>query len=329
MNLEMKNIFVTGGSGFLGSHILYKLAIEGYEPIAIKRKKSNLENVQKLFSKNNQEDLFNNIKWMNCDLEDFLSLEKCLQTIDVVFHCAGFVSFNKKDKNTIYETNYIGTKNLINLCLKKSVSKFCHVSSISTLSNNGSKLIDENDWFTFSGKKSHYAISKYLGEMEVWRGFSEGLKGFIINPSLIIGPGDQNSLFGKMIPKIKNNTFFYPQGGTGFVDVRDVAGIIITLAKNNINHQRYIINSENLSFKKLLFLFAKITNGRKPTVKINNNIIGLFIIINKLINPYNNLNLSMIDFFNSNSKYCNQKIQAELNYKFIPIKKSISDIIYL
>jgi len=327
MNLEMKNIFVTGGSGFLGSHILYKLAIEGYEPIAIKRKKSNLKNIQKLFSKNNQDNLFNNIKWMNCDLEDFFSLERCLHKNDVVFHCAGFVSFNKKDKNKIYEINYIGTKNLINLCLKKSVSKFCHVSSIATLSNNGPKLIDENDWFTFSGKKSHYAISKYLGEMEVWRGFSEGLKGFIINPSLIIGPGDQNSLFGKMTPKIKNNTFFYPQGGTGFVDVRDVARIIITLAKNNMNHQRYIINSENLSFKKLLFLFAEITNGKKPTVKINNSIIGLFIKINKLINPYNNLSLSMMDFFKSNSKYCNHKIKAELNYKFIPIKKSISDII--
>ena len=136
MNLEMKNIFVTGGSGFLGGHILYRLTRDGYNPIAIKRKTSNLENIKEIFYQNNQANLFNNIKWLNCDLDNVVVLEKNLQKNDVVFHCAGFVSFNKHDKNKIYDTNYIGTKNLVNLCLKKSISQFCHVSSIATLSNN-------------------------------------------------------------------------------------------------------------------------------------------------------------------------------------------------
>ncbi len=327
MILEMKNIFVTGGSGFLGGHLLYKLIINGYQPIAIKRKKSNLNNVKNIFYKKKQSELFKNIKWINCDLEDVLTLEKTLKKDDTVFHCAGFVSFNKNEIPNIYRTNYIGTKNLINICLKKSISKFCHVSSIATLSNDENKIIDESNWFTFCNKKSPYAISKYLGEMEVWRGFSEGLNGFIINPSLIIGPQDQNSLFGKMIPKIKRTTLFYPKGGTGFVDVRDVANILIELEKNNVNHQRYIINNENLSFKELFFMLAEATNGIKPKFKINNNIIRLYIIINKLFNPYNKLNLSIMDFFKAHSKYCNKKIKEELNYKFINIKKSIIDII--
>lgn len=327
MNLEMKNIFVTGGSGFLGGHVLYKLAENGYKPIAIKRKTSNIDNTRKIFHLNNQIDLFNNIKWLDCDLKDVVTLENNLRKNDVVFHCAGFVSFNKNEKHKIYETNYTGTKNLVNICIKKSISKFCYVSSIATLSNNENKIVNENDWFTFPNKKSHYAISKYLGEMEVWRAFSEGLNGFIINPSLIIGPEDKSSLFGKMMPKIKYMSFFYPEGGTGFVDVRDVANIIIALAKKNINHQRYIINNENLSFKKLLFIFSKSANGVKPKFRISNNLIRFFIIINKIINPYNKLSLSMVDFFKSNSKYCNQKIKKELNYKFINIKKSINDII--
>lgn len=323
----MKNIIVTGGSGFLGGHLLYKLTGEGYKPIAIKRKSSNLNNVKKIFYQNNQTNLFHNINWVDGSLEDLSRIEKNFKKGSTIFHCAGFVSFKKNEKNIIYETNYIGTKNLINLCLKKSISSFCHVSSIAALSNIDNKITNETNWFTFSNKKSDYAISKYLGEMEAWRGFSEGLQGFIINPSLIIGPGDKNSLFGRIVPKIKKNTIFYPQGGTGFVDVRDVANILIQLAKNNVNHQRYIINSENLSFKELLFLFAKHTNGTVPKFKIYNNIIRLFIIINKLINPYNKLNLNMIDFFKSNSKYCNQKIKSELNYKFITIKKSIEEIL--
>ena len=327
MILDMKNIFVTGGSGFLGGHLLYKLVINGHSPLAIKRKNSQLKNVKNIFLMNQKIHLYKKIQWENCDLKNILKLEKKLEKIDTVFHCAGLVSFNKNDHDNIFETNYIGTKNLVNLCLKKSVNKFCHVSSIATLSNNEThQTLNEKNWFSFTKEKSNYAISKYLGEMEVWRGFSEGLNGFILNPSLIIGPGDTNSLFGKMTPKLKNGTLFYPNGGTGFVDVRDVANILIELEKVNLNHERYIINSENLSFKELLSLFSENTHSIKPKFIISNYLIGFFIIINKLLNPYNTLSLDMIHFFKSHTKYCNKKIINALNYKFIKIKKSIIDI---
>ena len=93
--------------------------------------------------------------------------------------------------------------------------------------------------------------------MEVWRGFSEGLSGFIINPSLIIGPGDTNSLFSNMIKKLKNTTIFYPKGGTGFVDVRDVANILIKLEELKPKNERYIVNGANLSFKDFVEIFSK------------------------------------------------------------------------
>ena len=326
MKLEMKNILVTGGSGFLGGYLLYKLTALGYKPTAIKRTSSNLTFIKKIFSKKKQTKLFNNIKWVDCDLHDIVNLKKNINENDVVFHCAGCVSFNKNDVHKIYKTNYVGTKNLINICLEKSILKFCHVSSIATMANNN-KTINENNWFSQSNENKHYAISKHFGEMEVWRGFAEGLKGFIVNPSLIIGPEDTTSLFGKMIPIIKKSTFFFPNGGTGFVDVRDVANILIKLNEKNANHMRYIINSENLSFKKVLYLFAKKTNGIKPRFKINNTVIKFFILINILTNPYNKLSLNMIDFFKSNSKYSNDKIKKELSYKFISVEQSIIDIL--
>jgi len=327
MILDMKNIFVTGGTGFLGSHLLYKLVLNGYSPLAIKRKNSQLKSVKNIFSINKKIHLYENIKWENCDLKNIFKLEKKLDKIDTVFHCAGLVSFNKNDKDDLFETNYIGSKNLVNLCLKKPIKKFCHVSSIATLSNNTTdQILNEKNWFSFTKEKSNYAISKHLGEMEIWRGFSEGLNGFIINPSLIIGPGDTHSLFGKMTKKLKTGTLFYPNGGTGFVDVRDVANILIELEKVNINHERYIINSENLSFKELLVLFAENTHSVKPKFIISTYLIVLFIIINKLLNPYNTLSLDMVYFFKSHTKYCNNKIKKALNYKFIKIKQSIVDI---
>jgi len=324
----MKNILVTGGTGFVGSHLLFKLVKRGHTPIALKREESKFDIIKNLFNKNNSDFLFKKIKWVNCELYDLINLEKYIKSIDTIFHCAGYVSFKKNEKNKIFETNYLGTKNLINLSLKHTVSKFCHVSSIATLSNsNNNNSISEGDWFSINEKKSPYANSKYLGEMEVWRGFNEGLKGFIINPSLIIGPNNKNSLFGKMFTKLINNTIFYPNGGTGFVDVRDVSEILILLAEKNIHNERYIINNRNLTFKELIKLIAKNTNKKEPKYKISTNLIKLFIIINKVFNPFNYLNFSMVDFLKSYSKYSNKKIIDELNFKFIPIEKTIKEMV--
>ena len=324
----MKNVLVTGGTGFVGSHLLFKLVKRGHTPIALKREESKFDIIKNLFNKNNSDFLFKKIKWVNCELYDLINLEKYIKSIDTIFHCAGYVSFKKNEKNKIFETNYLGTKNLINLSLKHTVSKFCHVSSIATLSNsNNNNSISEGDWFSINEKKSPYANSKYLGEMEVWRGFNEGLKGFIINPSLIIGPNNKNSLFGKMFTKLINNTIFYPNGGTGFVDVRDVSEILILLAEKNIYNERYIINNRNLTFKELIKLIAKNTNKKEPKYKISTNLIKLFIIINKVFNPFNYLNFSMVDFLKSYSKYSNKKIIDELNFKFIPIEKTIKEMV--
>ena len=324
----MKNILVTGGTGFVGSHLLFNLVKRGHTPIALKRKESKFDVIKNLFIKNNSDFLFKKIKWVNCELYDLINLEKYIKSIDTIFHCAGYVSFKKSEKNKIFETNYLGTKNLINLSLKHNVSKFCHVSSIATLSNsNNNNSISEDDWFSINEKKSHYANSKYLGEMEVWRGFNEGLKGFIINPSLIIGPNDKNSLFGKMFPKLIKNTIFYPNGGTGFVDVRDVSEILILLAEKNIHNERYIINNRNLTFKELIKLIAKNTNKKEPKYKIGTNLFKLYILINKVFNPFSDLNFSMIDFLKSYSRYSNKKIIDELDFKFIPMEKTIKEIV--
>ena len=113
----MKNILVTGGTGFVGSHLLFNLVKRGHTPIALKRKESKFDVIKNLFIKNNSDFLFKKIKWVNCELYDLINLEKYIKPIDTIFHCAGYVSFKKSEKNKIFETNYLGTKNLINLSL--------------------------------------------------------------------------------------------------------------------------------------------------------------------------------------------------------------------
>ena len=330
----MSKTLVTGGTGFLGAHILYYLTNNNESPIALKRKNSCLKKIKNIFLSHGDSNLilFKKIKWKEVDLLDFYNTGKELKEVDTVFHCAAIVSFNTKMKNQLLDTNYYATKNLINFSLIHNVSKFCFISSVATLSKDiNQAFFDEESWFSWSDKKSNYAISKYLAEMEVWRGFSEGLNGFIVNPSLIIGPGDDNGLFATMIKKLGNKTMFYPKGSSGFVDVRDVAKIVLKLAKLNVTNERYIINAYNMSFKKLLHIFAIKMNTTKPSVPINKSIVSIYLILSKLINSIIGkktlLTNEMLEFLDGDLNYSNQKIKNKLNYQFIEFSKSLEETI--
>ena len=214
----MEKILVTGGTGLVGAHLLFQLTYLGKNPIVIKRANSDVKNVKKVFAyySTNFENLFNQIKWIECDILDICQLDKVIESVSCIYHVAALVSFNSALKNQMLENNTTGTSNVVDCALKHNIQKICHVSSIATLGSNEQNKVDENciwDWTN----KSSYAISKYLAEMEVWRAFGEGLKGFIVNPSLIIGPGFWDSGIGTIIKNSKNISPFYPQGSCGAV----------------------------------------------------------------------------------------------------------------
>jgi len=330
----MSKILVTGGTGFLGAHILYYLTNNNESPIALKRKNSCFKKIKNIFLKHGDSNLilFKKIKWKEVDLLDFYNTGKVLKGIDIVFHSAAIVSFNNKMKDQLLDTNYYATKNLINFSLIHNVSKFCFISSVATLSKDVDQpFFDEESWFSWSDKKSNYAISKYLAEMEVWRGFSEGLSGFIVNPSLIIGPGDDNGLFATMINKLGNKTIFYPKGSSGFIDVRDVAQIVLKLEKLNVTNERYLINAYNMSFKKLLTIFAKKMNTKKPIIPIKKSIVNIYLLLSKVINSVIGKNTlltnEMLEFLDGDLNYSNKKIQNILNHQFIEFNKSLEETI--
>ncbi len=330
----MRKIIVTGGTGFLGSYILYYLINNNEKPIAIKRKNSSFETIKNIFLRQGDKNLklFKKIKWKEIDLLDYYNVGEVLKDADIIFHCAALVSFDSKEKENLLNTNYHATKNLINFSLIHNISKFCYVSSVATLSKDINQTIyDESSWFSWTDKKSNYAISKYLAEMEVWRGFAEGLNGFIINPSLIIGPGDKNGLFSNLIKKVGNKTLFFPKGSSGFVDVRDVAQIMIKLEKLNVINERYIINAQNKSFKDVMSFFSKKLKNKKPSVPISRKIIKFYLIISNLYSfifrkkPL--FTSEMLDFIDKKLNYSNQKIVNKLNYNFIKFEKSLDDSI--
>lgn len=237
-------VLVTGGTGFLGSYIIKYLIEKGYSVRAIRRS-------NKLPSWL-PASVFKNVEWVEGDVLDVVSLEDATEGIDTVIHSAAMVSFGNKDRKAMYQTNVDGTANVVNIALEKNIKRFVHISSVAALGRTaGGGHVDEEKKWEESKVNTHYAKSKYKAEVEVWRGIGEGLNAVILNPSTILGYGDWHTGSCGIFKNIHDGFKWYTTGINGFVDVKDVAKATILLMESGITEQRFIVNGDNWTFKKL------------------------------------------------------------------------------
>ena len=249
-------ILLTGGAGLLGSELIRQLLAAGKQVTAIYHQSPVLIE-------------HTNLRLVRCDILDVCALEELMQGVEQVYHCAGYVSFAPDDTEKLYKINVEGTANLVNAALDAGVSKFVHVSSVAALGRyNVNGLVDENMQWVQGDKNSKYAFSKYLGEMEVWRAVAEGLNALIVNPSIILGAGNWNAGSTKIFKTMYNELAWYTEGSSGFVDVKDVAAIMILLMEADIQSERFIVNGHNSSFRNVFNLIADGFNKRKPYKKV-------------------------------------------------------------
>ncbi len=251
-------VLVTGGTGFLGAYIIKHLIEKGHPVRAIKRASST---VPFFLPKNISE----KVQWFEADILDVRQLDEAMKNVSAIIHAAAKVSFHKSDKKTLYTTNVEGCANVVNVALENNIQRFIHISSVAALgrTSHGEKVNEKKEWKDAS-TNTHYAISKHRGEMEVWRGFAEGLKGVILNPSTILGYGDWNTSSCAIFKNVYNEFPYYTEGINGFVDVNDVACAAVALLETDISRERFIINSDNYSFKKIFDLIAEGFNKKKP-----------------------------------------------------------------
>jgi len=265
---KSKNIFVTGGTGFLGSYILRYLLAQGYTNIrALKRASSPMLLV---------EDIKDKIEWIEGDLMDLFLLEDVMQDTDQVYHAAAIVTASKKEEALMKKINGEGTANVVNAANYCNIEKLLHVSSIAVLGKQKKvqHLSEKNHWLPGEFNNA-YAISKYMGEQEVWRGMAEGLNAVIINPSVIIGSGIWGQGTTGLFDKVHQGLPFYPIGSTGFVDVRDVARMSIQLMESDISNQRVIANAVDLTYQNFFTTIAHLLNKKPPGIKATPFLSGL------------------------------------------------------
>ena len=248
-------IFLTGATGLIGSQIARKLLEQNYAIRALKRKTSDLSLVK---------DIAHRIEWVEGDILDVLFLNECLKGVDSVIHAAAIVSFAKRSQDQMMKVNVQGTANMVNAALKNNIQQFCHISSVSALGRGKSQIIDETSKWEDSNENTNYGKSKYMAELEVWRAMEEGLNAVIINPSVALGPGLLNSGSTRIFKYILNQSPFYTPGEMNYIDVRDVAEIVIQLLEKKIHSGRFILNAGKISYKDLFGKIAEGFNKRKP-----------------------------------------------------------------
>lgn len=256
-------ILVTGGTGFLGSYIIKLLVEKGYAVRAIRRSNKLPSWIPARIFDNTST---GSVEWVEGDILDVVALEDAMEGVDTIIHTAAVVSFTKKERKNMYQVNVDGTSNVVNIALEKNINRLVHISSVASLGRTaaGGHVNEEKKWEE-SKVNTHYAKSKYKAEVEVWRGVSEGLDAVILNPATILGYGDWHSSSCALFKNIYDGFKWYTSGINGFVDVEDVARAVVLLMESNITEQRFIINGDSWSFKKLQDTIADEFGKKRPS----------------------------------------------------------------
>lgn len=328
-------ILVTGGTGLVGSHLLFQLLKSNMAIRAIYRREKTLKRVKHVFSyfSDDAETLFNKIEWIEADINNIPQLQAAFKSITHVYHCAAFVSFEPDKYRLLRKINIEGTANIVNLCLSHKVEKMCYVSSIATIGHqsNPEKLIDEHTEWNPEDDNNVYAITKYGAELEVWRGTQEGLDAVIVNPGIIIGAGYWNGgSSGNMFKRMHNGMSYYTTGITGFVDVWDVVNAMQWLMTSTIKNEGFILVAESLSFKTVQTKIAEALEVKPPTKEAKPWILGIAWRLDwlnqKLFGKRRSLSKQAAKSTIRISKYDNTKLKNALDFEFKPINTSIDEV---
>lgn len=248
-------VLVTGGTGFLGAYILKNLIEKGFTVRATRRSAA-----LPFFIPS---EILEKVEWVDADVLDVVSLEDALEGVWAVIHAAAIVSFDRKDRDKMYQVNVEGTANVVNCAVESGVKRLIHVSSVAALGRTSRKeMVTEEKKWEDNSSNTHYAISKHHAEMHVYRGFAEGLEGVVINPSTILGYGNWHQSSCAIFKNAYKGFNWYTKGVNGFVGVEDVAEATVQLLESDISQERYILNAENWPFQKLFNTIAD--NFGKP-----------------------------------------------------------------
>ncbi|WP_445737679.1 NAD-dependent epimerase/dehydratase family protein [Mariniflexile sp.] len=326
-------VLVTGGTGLVGAHLLYKLVGNNEKVRAIYRNERKLQQVKDVFGTytSNYKVLFESIEWVQADILDIPALTEAFKDVLYVYHCAAFVSFEPDKYHLLRKTNIEGTANIVNLCISNTIKKLCYVSSVATLGTplKNEAITEETNWNP-EEDNNVYAITKYGAEMEVWRGTQEGLNMVMVNPGVILGAGIWKYGTGSLFKRAHNGLKFYTSGTVALVSVEDVVTAMVALMKSDITNERYVLVAENWTYKQFLQTLAasvKVKPPKKMASRLFLNVVWkLDWLTHKLTGKRRQLTKQLTHSLTTESHYSNDKLKSVINYNFKDVKDTILEV---
>jgi dihydroflavonol-4-reductase len=311
-------ILVTGASGFIGQNLVPRLIQLGHDVRTFGRASAAPQALAKL-----------GVEHARGDVTNPEQVAAAVKDCEMVFHLAGLVSYRKKDQARQYAVNVLGTRHVMQACLREKVGRVVHTSSVAAfgLPRKG-EIGNEEIEYNLKGLGLAYCDTKHEGEQEVMKFYSNGLNVIILNPGIIFGEGDthphHHAIFAAMS---KGSLIGVPPGGVTFSDIHDVVDAYISCLSKGRFGQRYSIVSSNLSFKEAASIFAKLNGARAPLFKIPGAVlVGLGTFAEDVL-PAFGVNppltrqaawLSQHDIFFGSEKAC-----AELDFHQTPFEETV------
>lgn len=256
----MATALVTGATGFLGAWVARVLVEAGHEVRILRRSSSRLDALGDL-----------PVEHHIGDVTTPDSLPAAVDGVDWVFHVAAVADYWRSGKDKIYHVNVDGTRALLHACEQAGVERFIFTSSGAALGfDPDQRHVDESYLFSIDPRLTPYGHSKFLAEAEVYQALARGLDCVIVNPSVILGPGDLNLISGSLVIEIaKGRVPFLPtQGGVTVIDVRDVAMSHLRAAEVGQTGERYLLGTVNISHRALMRLIAEVVGVKPPYIPL-------------------------------------------------------------
>lgn len=323
-------IFVTGGTGVLGSQLLFDLSEGGAEIRALYRteaKRNRLKQFFQHFDPANGLARFEKIDWVEGDILDVVTLEEHMMGCDYVYHCAALVSFHKRDFNQLIKLNREGTANVVNIALTIGVKKLCYASSNAAIGGTAKAIVTEKTSWKNTPTTSGYSISKYSAEKEVWRGTEEGLDAVMVNPCVILGAGNWDESSLTLMRTLQKGSKYYPPGKNATVDARDVSRIMIKLMNSDIKNERFLCIGSNQSFKELMDEVAKQLKVKPPRklvkrwmVSVARRLLGFASVFTR---KKPSITKETVNTLFSEREYSNAKVKSTLNEEFYSLEETV------
>jgi dihydroflavonol-4-reductase len=317
--------FVTGATGFLGSHVARVLAEQGADLRLLVRSTSNLKNLEGLLSPSSRADTAVG------DLRDAASLEKGMAGCDTVFHVAADYRLWVRDPNEMYKSNVEGTRAILDAARKNGVQRVVYTSSVATIgfTATGSPA-DEDSPVSLNDMIGPYKRSKFMAEQIAMEAGRSGMHVVTVNPTTPIGEQDvKPTPTGRIVVDFLKKKFpAYVETGLNLVDVRECArGHVMALQKGRTG-ERYILGGENLTLKQILDALGRITGLPSPKVKLPYVFAfaaGVFgeMITGRLLHGEPRATIDTVRLGKKKMFASSCKAECELGWKVVPVENAL------